>query len=265
MPQGRNGAVHDRAALRHPLRRARLRAEPDGARGQRDQRPRPGHRHLLGRPDDVRLQARVRAWRRATSTRSSATSLVVIPGNHDSRNVGYVHFEDMFGERNSVLRARRRDRRRRRLDRARPRPRPDRPRPLPLDRGAVRRRRRPEDLRAPPPPAAGPRHGPRAQRRLRRRRLHRVPAARGRRPRPLGPQARALRVAAREPVRRQRRHGLLAAPAGQDAALLQRDRGHRPPRGRLAQVPVPRPGADHPVLDRDAARSRSTRRGSRTR
>jgi 3',5'-cyclic AMP phosphodiesterase CpdA len=31
-------------------------------------------------------------------------SLVVIPGNHDSRNVGYVHFEALFGERNSVLR-----------------------------------------------------------------------------------------------------------------------------------------------------------------
>src|SRR2546429_1248267 len=31
-------------------------------------------------------------------------SVVVIPGNHDSRNVGYVHFEDMFGARNSVLR-----------------------------------------------------------------------------------------------------------------------------------------------------------------
>jgi 3',5'-cyclic AMP phosphodiesterase CpdA len=30
--------------------------------------------------------------------------LVVIPGNHDSRNVGYVHFEDLFGDRNSVLR-----------------------------------------------------------------------------------------------------------------------------------------------------------------
>lgn len=30
--------------------------------------------------------------------------MVVIPGNHDSRNVGYVHFEDLFGERNSVLR-----------------------------------------------------------------------------------------------------------------------------------------------------------------
>ena len=30
--------------------------------------------------------------------------LVVIPGNHDSRNVGYVHFEQLFGERNSVQR-----------------------------------------------------------------------------------------------------------------------------------------------------------------
>jgi len=31
-------------------------------------------------------------------------AFVVIPGNHDSRNVGYVHFEEMFGKRNSVLR-----------------------------------------------------------------------------------------------------------------------------------------------------------------
>src|SRR6476646_10259117 len=31
-------------------------------------------------------------------------SFVVIPGNHDSRNVGYVHFEELFGDRNSVLR-----------------------------------------------------------------------------------------------------------------------------------------------------------------
>jgi Icc protein len=30
-------------------------------------------------------------------------AFVVIPGNHDSRNVGYVHFEELFGERNSVL------------------------------------------------------------------------------------------------------------------------------------------------------------------
>ena len=29
--------------------------------------------------------------------------LVVIPGNHDSRNVGYLHFEELFGERNPVV------------------------------------------------------------------------------------------------------------------------------------------------------------------
>src|SRR5215216_168232 len=31
--------------------------------------------------------------------------MIVIPGNHDSRNVGYVHFEEMFGERRSELHA----------------------------------------------------------------------------------------------------------------------------------------------------------------
>src|SRR3954454_9064824 len=31
-------------------------------------------------------------------------SIVVIPGNHDSRNVGYVHFEELFASRNFVLR-----------------------------------------------------------------------------------------------------------------------------------------------------------------
>jgi len=36
--------------------------------------------------------------------RIECDSLVVIPGNHDSRNVGYVHFEELFGDRNSVLR-----------------------------------------------------------------------------------------------------------------------------------------------------------------
>jgi 3',5'-cyclic-AMP phosphodiesterase len=36
--------------------------------------------------------------------RIECESLVVIPGNHDSRNVGYVHFERHFGERFSVLR-----------------------------------------------------------------------------------------------------------------------------------------------------------------
>jgi 3',5'-cyclic AMP phosphodiesterase CpdA len=36
--------------------------------------------------------------------RVECEAMVVIPGNHDSRNVGYVHFEDLFGDRNSVLR-----------------------------------------------------------------------------------------------------------------------------------------------------------------
>ena len=36
--------------------------------------------------------------------RIECENLVVIPGNHDSRNVGYIHFEQMFGPRNSVVR-----------------------------------------------------------------------------------------------------------------------------------------------------------------
>ncbi len=36
--------------------------------------------------------------------RIECEAMVVIPGNHDSRNVGYVHFETLFGARNSVLR-----------------------------------------------------------------------------------------------------------------------------------------------------------------
>jgi 3',5'-cyclic-AMP phosphodiesterase len=36
--------------------------------------------------------------------RIECESFVVIPGNHDSRNVGYLHFEAFFGERSSVLR-----------------------------------------------------------------------------------------------------------------------------------------------------------------
>src|SRR5947209_6837809 len=35
--------------------------------------------------------------------RIDCESFVVIPGNHDSRNVGYAHFEDLFGDRNSVI------------------------------------------------------------------------------------------------------------------------------------------------------------------
>jgi len=35
--------------------------------------------------------------------RIECETLVVIPGNHDSRNVGYVHFEELFGDRSSVV------------------------------------------------------------------------------------------------------------------------------------------------------------------
>jgi Icc protein len=35
--------------------------------------------------------------------RIACETLVVIPGNHDSRNVGYVHFEELFGDRSSVV------------------------------------------------------------------------------------------------------------------------------------------------------------------
>jgi Icc protein len=44
------------------------------------------------------------AMAKAYLAKIECESVVVIPGNHDSRNVGYVHFEDMFGDRNSVLR-----------------------------------------------------------------------------------------------------------------------------------------------------------------
>jgi 3',5'-cyclic-AMP phosphodiesterase len=35
--------------------------------------------------------------------RIDCETLVVIPGNHDSRNVGFVHFEEIFGDRSSVV------------------------------------------------------------------------------------------------------------------------------------------------------------------
>jgi 3',5'-cyclic-AMP phosphodiesterase len=35
--------------------------------------------------------------------RIECEQLVVVPGNHDSRNVGYLHFEDLIGPRNQVL------------------------------------------------------------------------------------------------------------------------------------------------------------------
>jgi 3',5'-cyclic AMP phosphodiesterase CpdA len=35
--------------------------------------------------------------------RIECDDLIVVPGNHDSRNVGYVHFEELFGPRRSIL------------------------------------------------------------------------------------------------------------------------------------------------------------------
>lgn len=36
-------------------------------------------------------------------SRLDCKNILLVPGNHDSRNVGYIHFEDIFGSRNSVL------------------------------------------------------------------------------------------------------------------------------------------------------------------
>ena len=115
---------------------------------------------------------------RAYLDRIDCERFVVIPGNHDSRNVGYVHFEEFFGDRNSVLHmngvtvvA---------VDSTEP----------DLDHGQIGRGRYPwieEQFAAPADfrifvlhhhllPGAG--HRPRAQHRLRRRRRDRVPPAR---------------------------------------------------------------------------------------
>ena len=36
--------------------------------------------------------------------RIECEAMVVVPGNHDARNVGYIHFEELFGDRSPVLR-----------------------------------------------------------------------------------------------------------------------------------------------------------------
>ena len=43
------------------------------------------------------------SWRAEYLSRIACERMIVIPGNHDSRNVGYVHFEELFGERRSEL------------------------------------------------------------------------------------------------------------------------------------------------------------------
>ena len=139
--------------------------------------------------------------------------MITIPGNHDSRNVGYVHFEEMIGPRSTVLRkhgftfvA---------VDSSEP----------DLDHGVVGRSRYAwiYEQFAPtrtsgvfvlhhhllPIPGTGRERnvvydaGDTLE----------VPPARRRQPGAVGPQARALRLAAGGPVRGQRGHGLLDAPA----------------------------------------------------
>ena len=176
-------AVHDRADLGPALRRPVLPARTcSSARSARSTTSSPdivicsgdlttfGFKEEYARGEGLPRPDRVR--RRSSS--SPATTTRGTSATSTSRSCSAT------GTRS--LHVGRRHRRRRRLDRARPRPRPDRTRPLPLDRGAVRRRR---------PTCAifvlhhhllpVPGHGPRAERRLRRRRRDRVPAARGRR------------------------------------------------------------------------------------
>ena len=44
------------------------------------------------------------AQARSYLDRLDCPDVITIPGNHDSRNVGYVHFEQMIGPRSTVLR-----------------------------------------------------------------------------------------------------------------------------------------------------------------
>ncbi len=189
---------------------------------------------------------------RAYLDRIECPDMIVVPGNHDSRNVGYVHFEEQFGARQQVLRkdgvcmlA---------IDSSEP----------DLDHGVVGRSRYPwirQEFALParlrifilhhhllPIPGTG------RERNV----VHdagdalEVLAASECRLVLSRPQARAARVAARGPVRRQRRHRLDAPHPRQGPALLQRRRGARRPRRRAPRLPVPRARPDPRVLADDA-------------
>ena len=186
--------------------------------------------------------------------RIECESVVVIPGNHDSRNVGYVHFEDMFGDRSSVLR------REGVTVVAVDSTEPD------LDHGQIGRGRyrwieeqfsqsEPDEIRIfvlhhhlLPVPGTG-------------RERNVVYDA--------GDCIECLQRAGVDLVLSGHKHvpyawrleNLFVVNAGTVSSRRLRgktrpcynvDRDRRPARGRLAQVPVPRRGADHPVLDRDA-------------
>ena len=165
-------AVHDRPDLGPALRLAALRARAcSTGRSRRSTSSRPDVVVVSRRPHERRPARRSTSWRASTSTGSQCERMIVIPGNHDSRNVGYVHFEELFGERRSELHA----------DGvsivAVDSTEPD------LDHGVIGRGRYSwigerfdahdglaARVRAAPPPAAGARHRARAQRGPRRRR-----------------------------------------------------------------------------------------------
>ena len=91
--------------------------------------------------------------------RLTCPDVLVVPGNHDSRNVGYAHFERLFATRETIDPQERGDAGGRRFHRAGPRLRPHRPAPVPVDPGSVHGEPgRLQDLHAPPPPAAHPGH-----------------------------------------------------------------------------------------------------------
>ena len=197
--------------------------------------------------------------------RIECDALVVIPGNHDSRNVGYVHFEELFGERNSVLRrsgvtvvA---------VDSTEP----------DLDHGQIGRGRygwieeqfaaEPSDLRVfvlhhhlLPIPGTGRERNVvydagDAIESLQRADVHLVLSGHKHVP---------VCVEARKPLRRQYRNRLDAPPERAHTALLQRRRSGGNARLGVAPLSLPRAGADHPVRHRDG-RVREVHRADRTR
>ena len=150
--------------------------------------------------------------------------LLTVPGNHDSRNVGYLHFEELIGPRMWTHDIG--DVRIVGVDSSEP----------DLNEGKVgrvhydwiaERFSHPAALKVfvlhhhllpDPGNRTGAEHG------RRRRRPPRGAHARRRQRGPVGSQARSLRLAARRHVRRERRHGLVAARARTYEAVLQRAR-----------------------------------------
>ena len=227
--------------------------QPDGRGDQR-------------RPHDRRLSRASTARPREYLDRIECERLIVIPGNHDSRNVGLRPLRGAV----RPARARRctrdgRDDRRRGLHRAGPRPRRDRPGRYEMDRAQFVADRRPPTCacscctttccRSRAPGASATSSTTRATR-------SRCCCARacnlvlaGHKHVPYAWRLEDLFVVTTGTVSTLRLRG-------QDAALLQRDRGGAGMGSDLPQVPLCRAGDDHRVFARDArVREARPRRG----